>query len=120
MIPTSHDTKEGAIAHSTSQSEARETDSNLDVAAKYANYFTGQDSYTQEEWRRLRWKIDKRLVPLLWFNATLGAMDKVSTGYAVLYGFREDTQLHGDRYSWVGSAFYVSYSSYEPLFVELY
>jgi ACS family allantoate permease-like MFS transporter len=33
-------------------------------------------------------------------------MDKVTTATAALYGFRADTGLTGDRYSWVGSAFY--------------
>jgi MFS transporter, ACS family, allantoate permease len=85
-----------------------QVDGNVDVAAKYANQFTNGDSYSLSEWGRLRWKLDLRLVPLLWFNVTLGAMDKITTSTAALYGFREDTDLYGDRYSWVGSAFYVS------------
>jgi ACS family allantoate permease-like MFS transporter len=36
-------------------------------------------------------------------------MDKVTTATAALYGFRADTGLTGDRYSWVGSAFYFGY-----------
>jgi hypothetical protein len=84
------------------------TTGDVDVAAKYANQFTGENAWTLKEWRRLRWKLDMRLVPLLWFNVTLGAMDKVTTATAALYDFREDTDLTGDRYSWVGSAFYVS------------
>lgn len=80
----------------------------VDIAAKYANQLEGENAYTRKEWLRLRWKLDLRLVPLLWFNVTLGAMDKVTTATAALYGFREDTGLTGDRYSWVGSAFYVS------------
>jgi MFS transporter, ACS family, allantoate permease len=79
-----------------------------DVAAAYANQLSGESAYTQKEWTRLRWKLDLRLVPLLWFNVTLGAMDKVTTATAALYGFKADTGLTGDRYSWVGSAFYVS------------
>lgn len=79
-----------------------------DVAARYANAFANGDTYSRREAVRLRWKLDMRLVPLLWFNVTLGAMDKVTTATAALYGFREDTDLTGDRYSWVGSAFYVS------------
>lgn len=79
-----------------------------DVAAAYANQFEGENAYTRKEWTRLRWKLDLRLVPLLWFNVTLGAMDKVTTATAALYGFRADTGLTGNRYSWVGSAFYVS------------
>lgn len=78
-----------------------------DVAAAYAHQLSGESAYSQKEWRRLRWKLDLRLVPLLWFNVTLGAMDKVTTATAALYGFKTDTGLTGDRYSWVGSAFYV-------------
>ncbi|KAF5246459.1 hypothetical protein FANTH_6831 [Fusarium anthophilum] len=81
----------------------------VDVAARYADQFTHGDSYSRSEWVRLRWKLDLRLVPLLWFNITLGAMDKVTTATAALYGFRKDNDLTGDRYSWVGSAFYFGY-----------
>lgn len=84
-----------------------DANSDVDVAAKYANMFTNGETYSIAEWVKLRWKLDLRLVPLLWFNVTLGAMDKVTTATASLYSFREDTGLSGDRYSWVGSAFYV-------------
>lgn len=80
-----------------------------DVAAQYANVFTDGETYSRQEERRLRWKLDLLLVPLLWFNITLGAMDKVTTATAALYTFRQDTGLTGDRYSWVGSAFYFGY-----------
>lgn len=85
-----------------------------DVAAKYANYFENEETWSSKEWWRLRWKLHARLVPILRFNVTLGAMDKVTTGRAALYGFIEDTNLTGDRYSWVGSAFYVSHQSKRP------
>ncbi|KAK8044157.1 transporter [Apiospora rasikravindrae] len=82
----------------------------VDVAAQYANHFTnGGETYSRTEEWRLRWKLDLRLVPLLWFNVTLGAMDKVTTSTAALYNFRQDTGLDGDKYSWVGSAFYFGY-----------
>lgn len=83
------------------------TTANADVAAQYADQLNGDNAYTKKEETRLRWKIDLRLVPLLWFNVTLAAMDKVTTSTAALYGFRADTGLTGNRYSWVGSAFYV-------------
>ncbi|KAI0129705.1 MFS general substrate transporter [Xylariales sp. AK1849] len=85
------------------------TSGNVDIAAAYANQLEGENAYSRMEWIRLRWKLDIRLVPLLWFNVTLGAMDKVTTATAALYGFKTDTDLTGDRYSWVGSAFYFGY-----------
>lgn len=99
------------MAESTQPKGEKALGSDVDVAAKYADMFSGENTYSRSEWVRLRWKLDLRLVPLLWFNVTLGAMDKVTTATAALYSFREDTDLYGDRYSWVGSAFYASVSS---------
>lgn len=84
-------------------------DANADIAAAYANELDGQDAYTTKEEKRLRWKLDLRLVPILWLNVTLAAMDKVTTSTAALYGLKASTGLTGDRYSWVGSAFYVTF-----------
>ncbi|KAI1333755.1 putative allantoate permease [Xylariaceae sp. FL0016] len=81
-----------------------------DVAAAYTSYFEGADDfYTRKEEKSLRWKLDRRLIPILWFNIILGATDKVSTSTGALYGMREDTDSTGDRYSWLGSAFYFGY-----------
>lgn len=82
--------------------------SDADIAAAYADRLEGENSYTAAEEKGLRWKLDLRLVPILWLNITLAAMDKVTTSTAALYGMKTATGLTGDRYSWVGSAFYVS------------
>lgn len=79
-----------------------------DIAAAFANYFEGHDGYSSDEARRLRWKLDIRLIPILWFNILLPAMDKVSHAKAAVYGLQEDLNLVGDQYSWIGSIFYVS------------
>jgi len=88
--------------------------SDEDVAAAYADRLEGEDAYSVEEEKRFRWKLDMRLVPILWLNVTLAAMDKVTTSTAALYGLKEDTGLTGDRYSWVGSVFYVRSFSSSP------
>lgn len=80
-----------------------------DVAAIFANYFDGHDGYSEEEAKRLRWKLDMRLIPILWFNILLPAMDKVSHAKAAVYGLQEDLHLVGDQYSWIGSIFYFGY-----------
>lgn len=79
-----------------------------DIAAGLADKFQGQEEFTEEEVRRLRWKIDLRIIPLVFLNVVLPAMDKVSHGTAALYGLRSDINLKGDQYSWIGSIFYVS------------
>ena len=78
-----------------------------DVAAGLVQRFANEPDYDRVEERRVRLKIDFRLVPFLFLNITLPAMDKITTSTAALYGLREDTGLTGDKYSWVGSAFYV-------------
>jgi len=79
-----------------------------DVAAELAEMFEGGKGYTRKEVWRLRWKLDIRLIPILWFNVLLPAMDKVSHATGALYGLRTDLHLVGDQYSWIGSIFYVS------------
>ncbi|KAK1637672.1 MFS general substrate transporter [Colletotrichum phormii] len=65
--------------------------------------------YDRQEEVKLRWKIDLRLVPILWLNITLPAMDKVTPSTGALYGMRDDLGLEGDQYAWVSSAFYFGY-----------
>ena len=43
----------------------------VDVAAAYAHHLTGENAYTRKEATRLRWKLDLRLVPLLWCKCSL-------------------------------------------------
>lgn len=58
----------------------------LDVAAAFLNRFQGDDAeYTATEEKALRWRLDKRLIPILWFNITLGAVDKSTISTAALY-----------------------------------
>jgi hypothetical protein len=82
--------------------------SDAEIAATYADRLDGENAYTSQEEKRLRWKLDLRLVPILWLNVTLSAMDKVTTSTTALYGMKAATDLTGNRYSWVESAFYVS------------
>lgn len=82
--------------------------SHADIAAAYADKLDGENAYACQEEKRLRWKLDLQLVSILWLNVTLSAMDKITTSTAALYGMKKATNLTGNRYSWVGSAFYVS------------
>lgn len=90
------------------QHETSIRNGDVDVAAELAEMFEGGEGYTRKEVVRLRWKLDFRLIPILWFNVLLPAMDKVSNGTAALYGLRQDLNLVGNQYAWVGSIFYVS------------
>ncbi|CUS25193.1 LAQU0S33e00100g1_1 [Lachancea quebecensis] len=66
-------------------------------------------SVTPEEDRRLVRKIDLCMFPLMCILYSIQFMDKISTGSAAVMGLREDLDMHGTQYSWVGSAFYFGY-----------
>ncbi|KAI8231110.1 putative transporter [Colletotrichum sp. SAR 10_86] len=80
-----------------------------DIAAHLADQFANEPDYDHQEEVKLRWKLDFRLIPFLWLNITLPAMDKITPSTGALYGMREDLGLKGDQYAWVGSAFYFGY-----------
>jgi hypothetical protein len=58
------------------------------------------------EAKRVLRKIDKRVVPILFFIYLLQYLDKNGINYASVYGLEEGTNLHGNDYSWLGSIFY--------------
>ena len=66
-------------------------------------------TFTEEEDRRLVRKIDLYMFPLMCVLYAIQFMDKVSTGSAAVMGLRTDLKMHGNQYSWVGSAFYFGY-----------
>ncbi|KAL6407832.1 hypothetical protein AUP68_08857 [Ilyonectria robusta] len=54
-------------------------------------------------------KIDRTIIPLLFVTYMFNFMDKIILSSAAVFGLREDTNLQGQQYSWVGSIFYVGY-----------
>ncbi|KAG7816751.1 hypothetical protein KL928_004215 [Ogataea angusta] len=78
-----------------------------DIGAQYVHLI--KDGYTKKELHKARWKVDLNLVPFLWLNVSIAAMDKVTSATAALYGLKTDLNLKGDEYSWIGSSFYFGY-----------
>ncbi|RFU29744.1 hypothetical protein B7463_g6600, partial [Scytalidium lignicola] len=68
---------------------------------------------SEKEKRKLLWKIDLTILPLLWVTTIVGAVDKVIISNAAIYGMREDTHLVGNDFNWVGSIFYFGYLTFE-------
>lgn len=63
--------------------------------------------------RKLLWKIDLYLMPLICLLYAVQFMDKLSNSYASIMGLREDLHMSGSMYSWTGSAFYLGYLIFE-------
>lgn len=73
----------------------------------YALYKQGADAEADvAEAKRVLRKIDKRIIPILFFIYLLQYLDKNGINYASVYGLEEGTNLHGQDYSWLGSIFY--------------
>lgn len=64
---------------------------------------------TPTEDRKLLWKIDICMFPLMILLSAVQFMDKNATGSAAVMVLREDLHMRGDQYSWVGSSFYFGY-----------
>lgn len=55
------------------------------------------------EAKRVRWKIDMRIMPMIFAIYCLQLMDKNSLSYAAIMGIKEDANLTSSQYSWLGS-----------------
>lgn len=87
-----------------------------DIAAKFLatiNPSVKADPVSSSEARKLLWKIDLILIPLISVSTILAAVDKVIISNAAIYGMEKDTHLIGSDYSWVGSIFYFGYLAFE-------
>lgn len=80
--------------------------------AGYNLYEKAQEINSEEEQaisKKLLWKVDRRIVPLLCITYTLQFLDKLSLNYAAAYSLKEDLNLIGQRYSWVAAIFNFGY-----------
>lgn len=69
--------------------------------------------FSETDQKRLLWKIDFFLLPLICLLYAIQYMDKTSINYASIMGLREYYHMHGNQYSWCGSAFYLGYLIFE-------
>lgn len=60
-----------------------------------------ESDYSPEEYKKLLRKIDRYLLPLMWFCYGVQQTDKTSLGTQAIFGLRTDTHLHGQQYSWL-------------------
>jgi len=67
------------------------------------------EEFTEAYYRKLRWKIDLWLLPLMWLCYGTQQADKTSISTMAVFGLREDTGLVGQQFSWLSTIFYISY-----------
>ncbi|KAJ9133808.1 Major facilitator superfamily transporter [Pleurostoma richardsiae] len=86
-------TKEGSFTEGTVQDEAA--------------------PYSDEQYKSLKRKIDRYLLPLMWLCYGIQQTDKTSIGTQATFGLRQDTHLVGQQYSWLTTTFYLTYMCFE-------
>jgi ACS family allantoate permease-like MFS transporter len=88
----------------------------VDVAAKFLvslDPSITEAPISSSEARKVLWKIDLIILPLLAVTVILSAVDKVIISNASILGMKTDTGLVGNQFSWVGSIFYFGFLLFE-------
>lgn len=62
----------------------------------------------QEEAAVIR-KLDRRLLPIVFLLYSLAVLDRSNLGNARLAGMEDDIDLSGNRYTLLGTVFYIAY-----------
>lgn len=92
---------------STMSSDISKPDPNIAVTTPHSH--PSSTLSTTEAERRLRWKIDLYVVPVVAVLYALCTIDRVNIGNAQLAGFERSLDLHGNDFNVLLSIFYISY-----------
>ncbi|KAB8073535.1 allantoate permease [Aspergillus leporis] len=65
--------------------------------------------YSESAERKLVWKIDLTILPIMLVAYMMAFLDKQTLNYTSIMGIREDLRLEGSDYSWASSIFYFGY-----------
>ncbi|KAL1384748.1 major facilitator superfamily domain-containing protein [Phyllosticta capitalensis] len=101
-------------AADSKESSPRPSDSDNNNRQYHRRTFSETDEilesdYSPEEYKLLLKKIDRYLLPLMWFCYGIQQTDKTAVSTQALFGMREDTHLVGQQYSWLTTIFYLAY-----------
>lgn len=91
----------------------------VDEAMKVALEIDEDIVLDEETNKRLLRKIDMFLLPLICLLYAFQFMDKTTTSYAAVMGFKQDFDMVGDMYSWCGTAFYIGYLAFELSLIHI-
>ncbi|EHK16514.1 uncharacterized protein TRIVIDRAFT_195440 [Trichoderma virens Gv29-8] len=81
----------------------------VDEKASNPELDTVNANYTEAEYKRVLWKVDLVLLPFMWLCSGTQAADKSSISAQATFGLLRDTNLVGQQFSWLTTAFFLSY-----------
>ncbi|KAF9014075.1 MFS general substrate transporter [Cyathus striatus] len=102
--------------HSEKTNEKRPAGHAVDVAKVdiAAQLDTGSDKPLDPDVaRRLRWKIDLHLMPLMGLMYLMAFADKTTLGQSAVLGIFTGAKLTQNQFNWLGTIFYLSYLVFE-------
>ncbi|KAH8897374.1 MFS general substrate transporter [Thozetella sp. PMI_491] len=85
---------------------AKINQANAEIYAEALRRYPDDESIDKEAERRLKRKLDMRILPLLGMCYFFYYVDKTTLSYAAIFGIKDDLQLKGTEYSWLSSVFY--------------
>jgi hypothetical protein len=97
--------------HSNSSRELSDTekaDIYMSEDVKGASPDVTRPTYTQAEEDAVIRQLDWHLMPLIFVLYSLSVLDRANLGNARISGMEKDIDLSGNRYSWLGTVFYIS------------
>ncbi|RFU23683.1 hypothetical protein B7463_g12656, partial [Scytalidium lignicola] len=95
--------------HSLSSKGKQEHIESISPDVRNANAVENQSRFTKEEEEAVIRKLDWHLMPLIFALYSMSVLDRSNLGNARLAGMATDIDLSGNRYSWLGTIFYISY-----------
>ncbi|KAJ8132293.1 hypothetical protein O1611_g1331 [Lasiodiplodia mahajangana] len=98
-----HNVSTKADLPSFTEAEIEAENDSIDIACEYSEKY----------YRKLLWKIDLFLLPLMWLSYGTQQADKNSLSTQAVFGIREDTGLIGDQFNWLSTGFYLSFLAFE-------
>jgi MFS transporter, ACS family, allantoate permease len=95
------------------QSDATSPTDQVSVKEGVEDAINASSEYSDAYYRKLLWKIDLWLLPLMWVCYGTQQADKTSLSTQAVFGIREDTHLVGEQFNWLSTIFYLSYMACE-------
>ncbi|QPG76219.1 hypothetical protein FOA43_003605 [Brettanomyces nanus] len=80
-----------------------------DRALKYVQNLEVISDVTESEYNKLKRKIDWYILPLISLIFGTQYIDKSTLSFAAVMGLKTDIPMHGQQYSWLTTAFYLSF-----------
>ncbi|OTB17790.1 hypothetical protein K445DRAFT_56309 [Daldinia sp. EC12] len=72
------------------------------------------DDVSEEEGKKIIWRVDRRLVTLVGVLYCISLMDRTNLSAAAVAGMNEELHLVGERYSVVTLVFFITYIIFQP------